>query len=57
MVQMNLSTKQKHGLTDIENKFIIIKGERSEGKYIRTLGLTYTYYYIYERDHQQGPTV
>lgn len=41
---MNLLTKQKQ-LTDIENKFLVIKGERGRGQ-IKSLGLEDINYYI-----------
>ena len=41
IVQMNLFTKQI--VTDVENKFMVIRRQGGEGE-IEGLGLTYTYY-------------
>ena len=50
MIQMNIFIKQNHRHT--KQTLIVTKEE-----YIRSLGLTYMYYYIYKIDNQQGPIV
>ena len=49
---MNIFIKQNPRHT---KQTIVTKEEK--GEYIRSLGLPYTYYYIYKIDNQQGPTV
>ena len=44
MTQMNLSTKQKQ--TDIENRFVVAKGEGVGGQWTGGLGLANVSYYI-----------
>ena len=44
-IQMNLFTKQKKRLTDLENKLMVTKGDRVGG-IDRSLGLPYAHYHI-----------
>ena len=44
MIEINLFTKWKD--SDFKNRHILTKGERLGGRYIRSLGFTYTHYYI-----------
>ena len=44
MIEINLFTKWKD--SDFKNRHILTKGKRLGGRYIRSLGFTYTHYYI-----------
>ena len=46
MSQMNLSTKQKHGLADIDKRFLVPKGEGEEVRGTVSLGLVDASSYI-----------
>ena len=47
---------KRERLTDFKNKLLVTEG-KMWGEGIRSLILTYTHYYIYEIDNQQGCTV
>ena len=49
--------KNRNQLTDIENRFVVAKGEWVGEEKDESLGSAEANYYIYRIDKQQGPTV